>query len=277
MLFDLRGRGRRRTVRVVYLGLAILFLLGFVGFGVGVGGGGGGIFNALTENSGSNSASFAGQVAAAQKRTKLHPGEPAAWAALAEAQLHQASEPEYFSPTAEQYTAKGKQQLAKVGSSWGTYLRLETHHPSPELAVKMASVYAEAGLNNPSEAARALKIAVIGNPTSAGLYSSLAEYAYKAGDLKEGDAAAHKALALAPSSERSRVKKYLAELRKNPLSHTPTTISKGPNGELIATQAGKTFAVKKGPNGNYVGVKTGAAKVAPSGQTSSTQSSATKK
>ena len=68
MLFDLRGRGRRRTVQVIYLGLALIFLLGFVGFGVGVGGGGGGLINALTENNGSSSASFAGKVAAAEKR-----------------------------------------------------------------------------------------------------------------------------------------------------------------------------------------------------------------
>ncbi|HWX44706.1 MAG TPA: hypothetical protein VNY52_05220 [Solirubrobacteraceae bacterium] len=276
MLFDLRGRGRRRTVRVVYLGLALLFLLGFVGFGVGVGGGGGGIFNALTENSGSSGASFAGKVAAAQKRTKTHPSEPAAWAALAEAQLHQASEAEYFSQSAEQYTAKGRQLLAEVGRSWNAYLKLEAHHPSTELAQRMASVYAEQGLNQPAEAARALKIAIVGNPGSAGLYSSLAVYAYKARDLKGGDAAASKAVALAPSAERSRVKKYLAELRTNPLSHTPTTISKGPKGELIATQAGKTFTVKKGPNGSYVGVTTGAATAVPSGHSSST-STATKK
>ena len=35
MLFDLRGRGRRRAVRVIYMGLALLFGVGFVGFGVG--------------------------------------------------------------------------------------------------------------------------------------------------------------------------------------------------------------------------------------------------
>ena len=31
MLFDLRGRGRRRTVQVIYIGLALLFGVGFVG------------------------------------------------------------------------------------------------------------------------------------------------------------------------------------------------------------------------------------------------------
>ena len=48
MLFDLRGRGRRRTVRILYIGLAVLIGLGLVGFGVGTGFGGGGIFSAAT-------------------------------------------------------------------------------------------------------------------------------------------------------------------------------------------------------------------------------------
>ncbi len=42
MLFDLRGRGRRRTVRVIYTGLALLMGVGLVGFGIGGGFGGGG-------------------------------------------------------------------------------------------------------------------------------------------------------------------------------------------------------------------------------------------
>lgn len=272
MLFDLRGRGRRRTVRVVYLGLAILFLLGFVGFGVGVGGGGGGIFNALTENGGTNSASFAGKVAAAQKRTKSHPGEAAAWAALAEAQLHQASESEYFSQTTEQYTASGKVLLAKVAHSWNTYLQLEAHHPNAVLAQSMAGIFGEQALNQPASEARALQVAIAGKPPSAGLYSSLAEAAYKARHLSEGDTAARRAVSLAPAAERKRVKKYLAEIRKNPLSHAPTAVSKGPNGTYVATEGGKTFTIKPNAKGNSVLSGTASSKAtttSPAGTTSS--------
>ena len=43
MLFDLRSRGRRRTVQAVYLGLALLMGGGLVLFGVGAGNGNGGI------------------------------------------------------------------------------------------------------------------------------------------------------------------------------------------------------------------------------------------
>jgi hypothetical protein len=275
MLFDLRGRGRRRTVQIVYLGLALLFLLGFVGFGVGVGGGGGGIINALTEKEGSNSASFASKVAAAQKRTQHHPSEAAAWAALAEAQLHQASEGEYFSqtPEHEQYTVKGRELLARVAHSWNTYLQLEAHHPNAELAQRMASVFGEQGLNQPASAARALQIAIAAKPPSAGLYSALAEYSYKASHLSEGDAAARKAVSLAPAAERKRVKTYLAELRKNPLSHTPTLVTKNSNGTYVATQNGKTFAVKPNKNGkSFSGtISSKATTTSPTPNASSTQ------
>ena len=37
MLFDLRGRGRRRTVQVIYLSLAVLMGGGLVLFGIGGG------------------------------------------------------------------------------------------------------------------------------------------------------------------------------------------------------------------------------------------------
>ncbi|MFI5005503.1 MAG: hypothetical protein ACHQE6_10880 [Solirubrobacterales bacterium] len=280
MLFDLRGRGRRRTVQIVYLGLALIFLLGFVGFGVGVGGGGGGIFNALTENEGSNSASFAGKVAAAQKRTQRHPTEAAAWAALAEAQLHQASEPEYFNQISESepYTAKGKLLLAKVAASWNKYLSLEPHHPNAELAQKILNIYAETGLNQPAEVIRAVKIVIAAEPTSATLptlYRVLAENAYKANKVGVGDAATRKAISLTPGANRKQVKTYLAELRKNPLGHTPSKITQGPNGTYIATQAGKTYTVKKGPNGSFVGVTSATGKTPPAGHTST--SSTTKK
>ena len=48
MLFDLRSRGRRRTVQAVYLGLAVLIGGGLVLFGVGAGNGLGGLLNAFT-------------------------------------------------------------------------------------------------------------------------------------------------------------------------------------------------------------------------------------
>jgi hypothetical protein len=268
MLFDLRRRGRRRTIQAVFLGMALLFLITYVGAGVGTGGSGGGLLNAFTGNNGSNSASFAGKVATAEQRTKRHPAEAAAWAALADAQLHQASEPEFYTAVGEneQYNAKGRELLARVSNSWNTYLRLNPRHASSELALKIARIYYPEALNQPAEEARALKVAIAGTPSNGGLYSSLAVAEYELRHLKEGDAATRKALSLITApAERTRVKTYLAELRKNPLGHVPTVVSKLPNGTYVATQRGKTFPVKKTANGGFTGVVTNPAPPAPPG------------
>ena len=89
MLFDLRSRGRRRTVQVVYIGLAILIGAGLVLFGVGTGSSGGGLFGGLTGSGSSISgdAAVTSQVKAALARTKRDPNSAAAWAALVNARF----------------------------------------------------------------------------------------------------------------------------------------------------------------------------------------------
>jgi len=84
MHFDLRGRGRRRTVQVIYVTLAILLGGGLVLFGIG-GATSGGLLDALQGNGGGGSASsqIDKSVKAAEKRTKANPSDAAAWAALA--------------------------------------------------------------------------------------------------------------------------------------------------------------------------------------------------
>jgi hypothetical protein len=273
MLFDLRGRGRRRTVQIVYLGLAFVFLLGFLGLGVGVGAGGGGILDFFTEGKSTNGASFAGKVEAAQARTRKHPNDPAAWAALAEARLHQASEPEYYTANEreERFNANGLALLAQVSTAWNTYLRLQPHHASAPLAQELANIYSEQALNQPAEEARALQVAIVGKPPSAGLYAALAKAAYKARHIPEGDAALRKALPLITSvEERKRVNKELVALRKNPLANVPITVNKLPNGTYVATQAGKTATVRKAGKGTFTGIGNKPATPPPAGSTTST-------
>ncbi len=217
MLFDLRGRGRRRTVQVIYLGLALLFGVGFIGFGAGGGFGSGGVLNFLGENKEGGNATFGKQVSAAQKRITRHPKEPAAWAALTEAQLHQASEGQYYDQETEKYTDKGKELLSKVARSWSTYLSLEQHNPSTALAKQMfGRVFSEIGLNQPSQAVQSLEIIVEAEPTNWSWYTQLAAFAYKANNPREGDLASGKAVSLAPASERKTLKQKLEEVKKNP-------------------------------------------------------------
>src|ERR1700687_3950265 len=93
MLFDLRRRGRRRTVQFVYLGLALLMGGGLVLFGVGAGNGNGGLLNAFTGNgSGNSQGSFlSSQEKLALKQTKADPSSASAWSSLVQARYENAT------------------------------------------------------------------------------------------------------------------------------------------------------------------------------------------
>src|SRR5918998_6160796 len=88
MLFDLRGRGRRRTVQVIYLTLAILLGGGLVLFGIG-GDVQGGLVDAITGNSGgSDNSALEDEVEEAEERVRANRQDAAAWAALAQAKVN---------------------------------------------------------------------------------------------------------------------------------------------------------------------------------------------
>jgi hypothetical protein len=239
MLFDLRGRGRRRTVQVIYVGLAVLFGAGFVLLGVGVGGGGGGLLNAFTGESGPPKASFAGQVKKYQKLVIAQPKDLSAWEGLVNAQLHEAGGETYVSNG--KLNSKGKELFSQVAQSWNSYLALDPPKPSPKLAKEMVRVFGEEGLNEPAAAVQVLQIVVASEPQSAALFGALAEYAYKAKNTRQGDLAAAKAVSLAPSAERARLKKELAELKKSAAASTTTTTSTGSaagTGGAVSTTSG---------------------------------------
>jgi hypothetical protein len=87
MLFDLRGSGRRTTVKAVYLTLAILMGGGLVLFGIG-GDVSGGLVDAITDNGGSTSVGddrFRDRATEAQRAAQANPQDAAAWAAAARA------------------------------------------------------------------------------------------------------------------------------------------------------------------------------------------------
>src|SRR5436309_12427999 len=139
MLFDLRSRGRRRTVQAVYLGLALLMGGGLVLFGVGAGNGFGGILNAFT---GSGSGGSQKQVVSQQEKdalrqTRLQPDNPAGWAALVQARWTSAGQGSNFNPNSGTFTTAGKKELAATTSAWQRYLQL-TKKPDPNLAVLAA-------------------------------------------------------------------------------------------------------------------------------------------
>jgi hypothetical protein len=270
MLFDLRGRGRRRTVQVIYVGLALLIGSGLVFFGVGAGVGGGGILDSLTGNEGSNSASFAGQIKKYKKLTQQQPSNVHAWEQLTLAQLHEAGGEAYV--TRAGLTSKGKELFTQIAQSWSSYIALNPPKPSPELALQMERVYGEEGLNQPAEAVKVLQIIIPTKSDSppqyqASLYAALAQYAYKSHNVRVGDLASGKAVALSPAAQRKRLKTQLAEVKKNPSgsNNGGAVITKGANGTYTATSKGKTYPVTPGPHGTYEGTAPPASTTAPGG------------
>jgi hypothetical protein len=214
MLFDLRGKGRRRVVRVIYIGLALLMGVGLVGFGIGGGFGGGGLFTAATNNEGTNSASFAAEVKKYRKLSAAQPTDAVAWEKLTRALLHEAGGETYVSGSG--LTSKAKQLFTQASESWHSYLALNPPNSSTQLAKEMLPVYGEEGLNEPTQILQALNLIVAAEPNSYTYNRELALFAYKAKNTRLGDLAAAKAIALAPAEQRARLKTALAEVKKNP-------------------------------------------------------------
>ncbi len=122
MLFDLRSRGRRRTVQAVYLGLALILGGGLVLFGVGAGNGFGGILNAFTGNgsSGAQKQVVSQQEKDALRQTQLQPSDPAGWAALVQARWASAGQGRTSTQTPEPSPPRGRRSSPRpprLGSS----------------------------------------------------------------------------------------------------------------------------------------------------------------
>ncbi len=146
MLFDLRSRGRRRTVQVIYIGLALLIGAGLILFGVGTGSGGGGLFGAFTgsnSHSGANNGASTAQVKSAIAATKKTPNSAAAWANLINARFSAANSVGYNS-TAATYTQGGKQQLQLLTQAYTRYTSLNKN-PTPNEATIAAKAYTQLG------------------------------------------------------------------------------------------------------------------------------------
>ncbi len=212
MLFDLRGRGKRRTIQAIYLFLAVLLGGGLIFFGIGGGGGGGGLLNAVGQNGGGSSGSnaFQGEVTAAEKRVKLVPTDAPAWSALANARYEVAASGDGYNSATGAFTAKGKAELQQARTAWNKYLSLNPKTPDADVANEMVRAFEPAQLNLPAEAVTSQEIVVAQNLTSAADYSTLSVLSYLAGQTRKGDLAAAKAVSLEPKAQQTQLKTQLA-------------------------------------------------------------------
>lgn len=225
MLFDLRGRGRRRTVKFVYILLAVLMGGGLVFFGIGGGGAmQGGLVDAITGGGGGDSGTkrFEDKERAALVATQQRPSDPAAWAALARARVQTAGVGDNFDPNTATYTNAGKAKLSAAADAWDKYLSLNPKNPDDRVAGLMVRAFDSTGLNRPADAVTAQEIITEARPKYT-TFATLAIYAYQAGQARKGDLASQKALELAPKDQRNTLKSQLDEAKKaSPAAATPS-------------------------------------------------------
>ncbi len=213
MLFDLRSRGRRRTVQAVYLGLAVLMGGGLVLFGVGTGSGLGGLLNAFTGGSSNQqTAVVSAQEKTALAEVKRSPNSAAAWGSLLTARYENANSIG-FNSTTSTYTAAGKKELTSATQDWQHYLAL-VKTPDPNLATLAARAYATLG--DYAGAASAWEIESQATPNQIKGYECLAVSAYAAKQTRKGDLAAAKALSLTPKAQQATLKTQIDAAKTTP-------------------------------------------------------------
>jgi len=213
MLFDLRGAGRRRTVKVVYITLAFLMGGGLVLFGIG-GDVSGGLVDAITERgAGGDDGSdrFRKQEEAALKRTKANPQDAPAWAALARARFQLAGLGENFDAEKGGFTKQGQAKLQSAGDAWERYLALEPKKPDDRVASLMVQAFG--ALGEPAKAAAAQEVITEARPT-ASTFTQLAVFAYQAGQTRKGDLAKDKALELTEPDMREALRGQLESAKQ---------------------------------------------------------------
>jgi hypothetical protein len=211
VLFDLRGRGRRRTVQAIYLGLAILMGGGLVLFGIG-GATSGGLLDALKDNQGTSGGNdvFEKRLESAEKRVVAQPKNPAAWAEVVKLRFQVAGTGDSYDDASGAFTPKGIAKLQRVGQAWDRYLALDPKKIDTTAASYMVQAYAPGALDRSDKLVRAYEVVIEGTPKPTfDQYRNLAIYAFNAGQIRKGDLARGKALELAPKDQRSVVKQQI--------------------------------------------------------------------
>ena len=217
MLFDLRGAGRRNTIKAVYVTLALLMGGGLVLFGIG-GDVSGGLVDAITErgSGGDGSDRFEKAEAAALARTQTSPQDDAAWAELARARFQLAGLGDNYNPDTGTFTAAGKAELRQAAAAWEKHLEF-ADTPDERLARLMVQAYDPAGLNDLAKAARAQEVIAEANPENPNVFAQLAALSYAAGQTRKGDLAREKALELTEPDMRAALKGQLDQARSQAL------------------------------------------------------------
>jgi hypothetical protein len=247
MLFDLRGRGRRNTIKVVYILLAFLMGGGLILFGIG-GNTSGGLVDAITGSSGSGDVGaerYEKEITDMRARLQADPKDEEAWAELIRAQVSLAATGDQYNATDNTYTEAGKADLRAAVDSWEKFQAIDPKNGEEEARVASRIVQAYASLEDLNGLVAAQEVVAL-NREAVGPYAALAQYAYLAGQTRKGDLAAQKALELEDPDQRSTLKSDLDSYKAQAAppaveSATPAaTSSPTPEAKKSGKKSGKT-------------------------------------
>lgn len=212
MLFDLQGRGRKSTIKVIYVTLAILMGGGLVLFGIG-GAVNGGLLDAITENNGGggDDSSFEKRVDQATAATRARPDDPKAWATLARSEFLLAGAGDRFNRETQSFNDDGVTELRKADRAWKRHIELAGRRPDSNVATLMVQAYS--ALNRPEDVVTAQEIITESRPSS-GSYATLAQLAYAANQMRKGDLAKERALDETPRDQRPQLERTLDQAKQ---------------------------------------------------------------
>jgi hypothetical protein len=219
VLFDLQTPRRRRVVRVVFGGLALIFALSFVFLGVGTGAGGFSFSDLFgTSGGGSSSTAFDSDIQAAQAKLAINPNDTTTLASLVQLQYSAANSNTDSNGAP---TSDGVQHLREAADVWNKYVTASKGNVSPTAAVYALNTFdllaridfsqartdttttealadVNAAVDDWKSAAQAQQVLITKQPKKAtsNSYATLAQYLYLAGDTKGGDQAAAQAKAV---------------------------------------------------------------------------------
>jgi hypothetical protein len=211
VLFDLQTPRRRRVVRVVFGGLALVFAVSFVFLGVGTGGGGFSFSDLFGGGGGSSSTAFDSDIEAAQKQLQTNPSDTTALANLVRLQYSAANANTASSGAP---TADGEQHLQEAADAWNKYVKLSKGNASASTAVYALNTFdllarvnfsrartdtstadaltdINAAVDSWKTAAQAQQVLIEKQSGKApsNSYANLAQYLYLAGDTNGGNQA----------------------------------------------------------------------------------------
>jgi len=234
MLFDLRSRGRRRTVQIVYVLLALLMGGGLVFFGIGTGGGGGGLLDAFTGGSGASSVdqkALDKKVTTAGAQANAAANDPAAWANYATVAATTAEQG--LDAKTGRYTPAAIGDFHQASDAWHHYVGLNPKPVDPDLQQLMLTVYQQ-GLADAASAVPIQEMITAATPDNPGGYVILAQLAYAAGQARKGDLASARALALTPVDKRGALGDRLKQYKQTGTGATGPTGAAGARGAAPA-------------------------------------------